>query len=48
MISYIKRGLKGNLKIKSSGDELRDYVHANDVAIVTYLFLKSLVMEYLI
>lgn len=42
MISYIKRGLKkGHLKIKSSGDELRDYVHANDVAIVTYLFLKS-------
>ncbi len=42
MISYIKRGLKrGHLNIKSSGDELRDYVHADDVAKVTYLFLKS-------
>jgi nucleoside-diphosphate-sugar epimerase len=42
MISYIKRGLKrGHLEIQSSGYELRDYVHANDVAKVIYLFLKS-------
>ena len=42
MISFIRRGLKKNyLNIKSSGEELRDYVHANDVAKTIYLFLKN-------
>ena len=42
MISYIRRGLvKRSLSIKSSGNELRDYIHAVDVAKVINFFLKN-------
>ena len=42
MISYIRRGLKKNfLYIKSSGEELRDYIHAHDVSIVVHYFIKK-------
>lgn len=42
MISYIKRGLKKkSLKINSSGKELRDFIHAEDVAKISYFFLQS-------
>ena len=42
MISHIKRGLKNrSLNIYSSGEELRDYMNAYDVAKTIYFLLKK-------
>ena len=42
MVSYIRRGIKKSfLDINSSGKELRDYIHAEDVAHVVHFFLLN-------